>query len=182
MDNDDIPITDDWRDEAWVSAESTELLNATGRRPLLIVKGSLFFAKLDAEGKCMLEVSPTTVAEVAAKFPYVCVMTTAASETVAEGARGLWPDPDNFRLLRILDHDITSTIDSMLTILSKDFGVSVRRPRDARTLSWLNIDKYIDDTSVTCVHPEEHAKIGLVADKEPDLNEMIRRRSDNDWI
>lgn len=182
MDNDDIPITDDWRDEEWTSAETTELRATAGKRPLLIVKGSLFFAKRAADGKCMLEVSPTTIAEVAAQFPYVFTMITGASQAVAQAARDAWPDKNNFQILPIIAADVTGTINNMLNILRDDFGVSVRKPRDTRTLSWLNIEKYIIADDVTVVGPEDHAKIGLVADKEPDLNEMIRRRSENDWI
>lgn len=175
----------EWRDEdyAQFAATNEETTQAqTKHRPLLVVKGALLFSKFDAKGMPLQELSRETVASVEAKFPYVVVMSSPSSLVIAQAARAAFSKPENMHIVTINDGDVHKSIADLLNALRHVFSVSVRSPRDARTLTWLNIEKFIDDAYVTVAGPSDYAKIGIDPEKEPDLNELIRRRSDNDWI
>lgn len=145
---------------------------------ILIVTVPTFFLRRNHQGGVMDEISDKTV-DAVAHFDKILVI---CSVTVYDRMLELEKRNSKLRLFRVDRNAISSSMQSLTSTLLHDYGVKVMPPQNRREMSWLNLDRYVSDPRVIFVGENDHAKLGLTVDKELSFRELVRKRSDNDWL
>lgn len=146
---------------------------------VLIVKGPLFFAKRESNGKATLEPSDETIDKVLQRFKTIIIFSaTKDSRRVADYVKKRHPPT----MVVEMDNDAVMASVSRMVEALMSVGLVVGRPHNLREISWLNIDKFINDKRAVVVGPDGHSILGIEVEQEPDMNEMMRRRQRaNEW-
>lgn len=167
-------MDDDWNDSDTMPVSALPL-----RRPLLIAKGAHLFSQREVSGKATTTPSDRVTAEITAKFPWIVIVSTSLSRPIADFVKERHPATI---IVPVIGDAVHLTVENLLKILREEFGVLARTPRNPRTMSWLNLEKFVDEPGVVIAGPDDYGLVGVEADRELTLNEMIAKRSDNDWI
>lgn len=164
----------------WLQDKSVnEAIMAQRSDEVLIVKGPLFFAKLDVNGIATMEPSDATIDAVLQRFKTIIIFSaTVSSRPMADYVKKRHPPT---MVVEVDTNSIMLSLGRMVEALHT-VGITVNRPSNVREISWLNIEKFVNDKRAVIVSASGHATIGLEPDKEPDMQEMMRRRQRaNEW-
>lgn len=146
----------------------------TPPRDILIVGGLLFFALRDAAGKPTYQLSQKTLDEVTTMFRQIFVFYTIDHAKLIEALT----DYPNMRLFAIDKLRVKECMEAAVDELNKQ-GVHFRPfPPNRREVSWLNLNRWINDPKVSFVLSDEHAKLGLEPEKEETFKDAAGSRRD----
>lgn len=163
------------RPVAHVATVAAKKSTAKAFKKLLIVTLPAFFAQRDIKNQVKGTPSVRVMEQIKEKFDTVLVFISAKD---LESHRDYFAGVDTC----VIDATaVTESLERLTRKLMDDYGVEAAFPKNNRTVSWLNIGKYIYDKRVTVVGQNDHAVIGIDPDKEFSFQEMRRQRRRDGW-
>jgi hypothetical protein len=90
------------------------------------------------------------------------------------------PEGMDVRLFR-LDEDAAGETSARLRAMLVGLGVRFKPIRNPRTVSYLNIHKFILDDTCCVVGRDEYEKLGIDPDKELTFQDMANKRARSAW-
>lgn len=182
----DEPIPQSQLEESarlWLRSRNAAFVEVGAEAPrtdeVLIVKGPHFFSKRDADDKVLMEPSDATIDAVLQRFKSIILFSaTESSRPIATYVKKRYAPTI---VVEVDTNSIMLSIGRMVEAFHA-VGITVHRPHNIREISWLNIEKFVSDKRAVIVSASGHADIGLTPEKEPDMQEMMRRRQRaNEW-
>ncbi len=127
------------------------------------------------------EVSPVIIDALKAKWPgatYVVILTPeqANHPAVSIGSHGL----DNFHKYVVNPNQVGETTAGLIKFL-KDLRIEFTPIRNPRTVSYLNIDKFIKSPKLTKIEANDYDKLGIEPDKDPSFQDLAKKRLRDAW-
>jgi hypothetical protein len=144
----------------------------------------LFFMRYTQKKELIPELSNTVSDFVAQKFKHVVCLTSPVGETesavhrVAGVMKQRYP---HWHFVNVDTKAVATTMINLLSFLKAEFGLTFKTA-DKRTVNWLNLDTICTTRRLHVFNQNSHDEAGIARDVEPDFKEMVRRRSDNDWL
>lgn len=162
---------------------ANELAGGVEGKRVLVVTDVAFFSERTAEGKMKhLEkwvFSEELRDEVFKKYAHVIV---AVGDNSAEFVRKGFGETDKVTCVQILPDSVATTTDTLIAQIQEHCNTRIVLPKNRRTVSWLNLHRFIDDSHVDFASIDAHSALGFKTPKEKTFADSAKERSRKGWV
>jgi hypothetical protein len=153
---------------------------------VLLVTDIAFFVERDPDGKMADPGKPDTWIfsedlrdAVLAKYGCVLVATTSDHRQFLETGFG---ETDKVEYILVSPSSVLASTAAVIEKLQERCSVRMTLPKNKRTVSWLNLSRFVSDSRVDFADASSHSTLGFEVPKTKTFMDYAKERSRNGWI
>jgi hypothetical protein len=165
-------------------SDDDEKLKLTTER-LLVILGPIFFAKRDKDNKAERPYVRSEIVwqQVEARWDRVVTLMGVDDQRLQQGYQQLVMGDRKIHIdaVTVDTTDIGASTQRVIDYL-RGRGIRMALPRNRRTVSWVNLQKFVSaGQSVTFVGEDDHVSIGVEPEKELTFKDLADKRARSGW-
>ena len=162
---------------------ASELVGGVAGARVLVVTDAAFFSERTTKGKVMhLEkwvFSEELRDEVLKKYAHVIL---TVSDNSIEFVRKGFGETDKVTCVQVLPDSVSATTDMLIAKIQEHCSARIVLPKNRRTVSWLNLHRFIDDSHIDFAGIDSHSALGFKIPKEKTFADSVKERSRKGWV